>query len=49
MFGIKKTSDEDGASSPEYAIIAALIAAIIVGTVSSIGQKVLTMFSSVSF
>ena len=39
--------DERGATSLEYAIMASLIAAVIVAAVGSLGQGVLSLFSSV--
>lgn len=39
--------DESGATAIEYGLFAALIAAVIVGTVSNIGQSVHTGFQSV--
>ncbi|WP_417274484.1 Flp family type IVb pilin [Celeribacter halophilus] len=39
--------EEDGATAIEYGLFAALIAAVIVGTVGSIGSKVATGFEAV--
>ena len=39
--------DEEGATAIEYGLIAALIAAIIIGTVTTIGTKILSAFSKV--
>ncbi len=43
---IKK--EEDGATSVEYSILVSLIAAVIILTVSSLGRKVVALFSSVA-
>ena len=40
--------DERGATSVEYAIMASLIAAVIVGTVGALGLGVLSLFTSVT-
>ncbi|NKX40453.1 Flp family type IVb pilin [Rhodobacteraceae bacterium R_SAG2] len=40
--------DEDGATAIEYGLFAALIAAVIVGTVSTLGNKVHTGFTTVT-
>lgn len=40
--------DEKGASGVEYGLLVALIAAIIVGTVQTLGQKVLGGFTTVN-
>ena len=37
---------EEGASSVEYAILVALIAAVIIGTVTILGQDILGLFAS---
>lgn len=42
------TREEDGATAIEYGLFAALIAAVLVGTVSSLGQNVNTGFESVN-
>jgi len=39
--------EEDGASAVEYGIMVALIAAVIIGTVVTLGQKILTAFQTV--
>lgn len=41
--------DEDGATMVEYAIMAAFIAAVCYATVSTLGIKVLALFTSVQF
>ena len=41
-------ADEDGVTALEYGMIAALIAAVIVGTVKVLGSKVDKAFSDVS-
>lgn len=40
--------DEDGAAAIEYGLFAALIAAVIIGTVSTIGKQTSAGFTSVS-
>ncbi len=40
--------DEEGASAVEYGLLAALIAAVIVGTVTALGGKINTAFETVS-
>lgn len=40
--------DERGASAIEYGLIAALIAAVIIGTVDAIGGQLLTAFQAIS-
>ena len=40
--------DEEGASAVEYGLLAGLIAAIIVGTVTVLGTKINTAFETVS-
>lgn len=39
--------DESGASAVEYGLLTALIAAVIVGTVSTLGQEILAGFEEV--
>jgi pilus assembly protein Flp/PilA len=39
--------DEDGATAVEYGLIVALIAVVIAGTVTDIGQQLLGVFGSV--
>jgi len=39
--------DESGATAIEYGLIAALIAAVIIGTVGSIGNKLNNTFTSI--
>ena len=41
------SKEEDGASAVEYGLLVALIAAIIVGTVATLGTKVLSGFTTV--
>lgn len=43
----KFARDEDGAAAIEYGLFAALIAAVIVGTVVTLGQSVNTGFEAV--
>jgi pilus assembly protein Flp/PilA len=40
--------DEEGVTAIEYALIAALIAAVIVGAVTALGLKVNSLFESVT-
>ncbi|MFG6527205.1 Flp family type IVb pilin [Sulfitobacter sp. 1A10445] len=40
--------DEDGATAIEYGLFAALIAAVIVGTVGTLGGKVHTGFETIT-
>ena len=40
--------DDSGATMVEYGLIVALVAAVCMATVSSIGQNLLTMFKSVN-
>jgi pilus assembly protein Flp/PilA len=40
--------EEDGATAVEYGMMVALIAAVIVGIVGTLGGKVLTAFTTVS-
>ncbi len=40
--------EEEGATAIEYGLLAALIAAVIVGTVGTLGQTVNTAFSNVN-
>lgn len=44
-----RAENETGAAAVEYALIAALIAAVIALSVSLLGQEVLAMFESVDF
>ena len=39
--------DESGATAIEYGLIAALIAAILIGSVSAIGQALLDVFNAI--
>ncbi len=39
------TKDESGAAMPEYALLLGLIAAIAIGTLSSMGTNINTIFS----
>jgi pilus assembly protein Flp/PilA len=41
-------ADESGAAGVEYGLLVALIAAVIVGTVQTLGTKVKTGFSTIS-
>jgi pilus assembly protein Flp/PilA len=41
-------SDESGVTAIEYGLIAALIAVVIIGAVSTLGTKLSTTFSSVA-
>jgi pilus assembly protein Flp/PilA len=40
--------DETGASAVEYGLLVALIAAVIIGAVTILGQNISSMFTSVS-
>jgi len=40
--------DEEGATAVEYGLLVALIAAVIVGIVATLGQQVLAGFTAVS-
>lgn len=40
-------ADEDGATAIEYGLMAALIAAVIISTVTTLGAKVSGLYSSV--
>jgi pilus assembly protein Flp/PilA len=40
-------ADKKGVTALEYGMIAALISAVIVGTVSTIGQDILTAFQTI--
>ncbi len=40
--------DEEGATALEYGLIAALIAAVIVGAVTALGNKVSSTFTTIS-
>lgn len=44
---LKKFKDEKGAAAVEYGVMVALIAAVIVGAVTTIGQKLLGAFNVV--
>jgi len=44
---LKFLKDEEGASAVEYGIMVALIAAVIVGTVATLGGQLLTAFQTV--
>ncbi len=41
-------NDESGATANEYGLIAALIAVVIIGAVTSVGSKVQSTFTSVA-
>ena len=45
---VRFMNDEEGATAIEYGLLAALIAAVIVGTVGTLGQTVNTTFSNVN-
>lgn len=47
IFGVF-TSEEDGVTSLEYALIASLIAVVIVGSVGVAGTRVVALFTFVS-
>ena len=47
-FLAKFSNDEGGATSIEYGLIASLIALAIIATVTSVGTKLQTTFTSVS-
>lgn len=40
--------DEEGASAVEYGLLAALIAAVIVGAVSTLGSNLCTTFTNIA-
>lgn len=40
-------NEEDGATAVEYGIMVALIAAVIIGTVVVLGQKILQAFNTI--
>jgi pilus assembly protein Flp/PilA len=44
---LKFLKDEEGASAVEYGIMVALIAAVIVGTVATLGGQLLASFQTV--
>ncbi|GBR76904.1 Flp family type IVb pilin [Acidiphilium acidophilum] len=46
--GIPLFNDKRGVTALEYGMIAALIAAVIIGIISTIGGQLNTMFTSVS-
>ncbi|UCH91751.1 MAG: Flp family type IVb pilin [Nitrospirota bacterium] len=45
---VRFMQEEEGATAIEYGLMAALIAAVIVGTVGTLGQTVNTTFSNVN-
>lgn len=45
---VRFMQEEDGATAIEYGLLAALIAAVIVGTVGTLGTTVNTAFNSVN-
>ena len=47
-FFLKALSNEDGVTALEYALIAALIAVVIIGGVSLLGQDISKVFSTVA-
>ncbi|EFL51123.1 Flp/Fap pilin component [Solidesulfovibrio fructosivorans JJ]] len=44
----KFVRDEEGATAVEYGLMAALIAAVIVGVVTTLGQNLSTTFDSIA-
>ncbi|UJX43011.1 Flp family type IVb pilin [Desulfovibrio sp. JY] len=44
----KFVRDEEGATAVEYGLMVALIAAVIVGVVSSLGQQLSTTFTTIT-
>ncbi|MCL6471892.1 MAG: Flp family type IVb pilin [Firmicutes bacterium] len=42
-----RLEEEDGATAVEYGIMVALIAAVIIGTVVILGQKILQAFNTI--
>jgi pilus assembly protein Flp/PilA len=44
---LKKVKNEKGAAAVEYGVMVALIAAVIVGVVTQIGQQLLKAFTTV--
>jgi Flp pilus assembly pilin Flp len=46
---LRLVKNERGAASVEYALLAVLIAAVVVGTVAALGQRVLMLFQKVVF
>lgn len=46
--GERLREEQDGATAVEYGLLVALIAAIIVGVVGTLGQKILTAFTTVN-
>ena len=45
---VRFIKEEDGATAVEYGLMVALIAAVIVGTVATLGTQVNTAFTTVS-
>ena len=45
---MKLVGDKKGVTAMEYALIAALVAVVIIGAVSMLGQSVSTVFSTVA-
>lgn len=41
-------SDDDGATAVEYALIAVLVAAVIAGIVTTVGQQLIGLFTTAS-
>jgi pilus assembly protein Flp/PilA len=47
-YWMKLVGDKKGVTAMEYALIAALVAVVIIGAVSMLGQSVSTVFSTVA-
>ncbi len=47
-FIAKFAKDESGATAIEYGLIAALIAVVIIGAVGALGQRLRTLFTTIS-
>lgn len=45
---IRFLKDETGATAIEYALVASLIAAVIVGSISSIGTKLSALYANIA-
>ncbi len=45
---VAMTKDESGAAMPEYALLLGLIAAIAIGTLSSMGTNINSIFTNVN-
>ncbi|WP_454063256.1 Flp family type IVb pilin [Candidatus Nitrospira salsa] len=48
MYIMQFLNDEEGATALEYGLLAALIAAVIIGAVTTLGQTVANTFNSIS-